>query len=303
MKNKEYYPEGAKNYESASFSYSSLQKALDEGKILQAHCYMCDKEHNLHLKLSQINAIIPKDEAALGIKDGSVKDVAIITRVNKTVCFKVLGFENGVAILSRAAAQKDCLDYILKNVECGDVLDAKVTHLEQFGAFCDIGCGITSLIPIDSISVSRIEHPSARLETGMDIKVVVTGIDEQNARIFVSHKELLGTWEQNAACFMAGQTVGGIVRSVESYGIFIELLPNLAGLAEISDGVCAGDRVSVYIKSIIPEKMKVKLAIVDTIKGEQIRDSFDYFFTGDHIDFWDYSPVGCKKVISTTFGY
>ncbi len=302
MKNKEYCPEGFLN-QTTNFSMGSLQRAMDEGKICEARCIMCDSDHNLHLKLGNIDAIIPKNEAALGIKEGSVKEVAIITRVNKTVCFKVTGFENGVAILSRAAAQKECLDYILKNIKSGDVLNARVTHLEQFGAFCDIGCGIVSLIPIDSISVSRIEHPSARLETGMDIKVVVTDVDYENQRINVSHKELLGTWEQNAACFLAGQTVPGIVRSVESYGIFIELLPNLAGLAEITDGVEAGDRVSVYIKSIIPEKMKVKLAVVDTIKGEHIRDSFNYFFDGDHIDFWNYSPEGCKKVISTSFGY
>ncbi|MGL0910084.1 hypothetical protein ACSTB0_13670, partial [Faecalibacterium wellingii] len=42
---------------------------------------------------------------------------------------------------------------------------------------------------------------------------------------------LLGTWEENAAGFTVGETVVGIVRSVEEYGTFIEIAPNLAGLA------------------------------------------------------------------------
>ena len=39
-------------------------------------------------------------------------------------------------------------------------------HLEKFGAFIDIGAGINALIPIDMLSVSRINHPRERLYEG-----------------------------------------------------------------------------------------------------------------------------------------
>ena len=103
----------------------------------------------------------------------------------------------------------------------GDVVDCRITHLEQFGAFADIACGIPSLLPIDMISVSRISHPKDRFTVGMDIKAIVKTTDGHH-RISLSHKELLGTWEENAALFKAGETVPGIVRSVERYGIFVE---------------------------------------------------------------------------------
>ena len=64
----------------------------------------------------------------------------------------------------------------------------------------------------------------------MDIKAVIKSVE--NGRISLSHKELLGTWEENAERFCAGETVSGIIRSVENYGAFVELTPNLAGLAE-----------------------------------------------------------------------
>lgn len=278
MKNKDYPPEGK-------------QAA---GGILQAKCIMCDREHNLQIEFGGRTAVIPREHAAIGIKEGSVGDVAIITRVNKTVCFKKEG-----EIFSRAAAQREYLEWLKSNVIAGDVLDARITHLEKFGAFCDIGCGIISMIPIDGISVSRIDHPSARFKVGQDIRVIVKSIEGD--RINVTHKELLGSWQQNADRFLSGQTVSGIVRSIEEYGVFIELMPNLAGLAEPTVGIETGDRVSVYIKSILPEKMKVKLAVVESAGQCKEASGIQYFYVGEHIDYWKYSPDGCKKLIETVF--
>lgn len=307
MKKQEYRPEGIADASDSVYlcGIKGLTKAMSEGRILQARCLMCDAEHNLHLRLGNIKAIIPREEAALGIKEGTAKDVAIITRVNKMVCFKVMNIAqrdgDTVAYLSRREAQAECERYIFDNFRTGDIIDARITHLEQFGAFADIGCGIISMISIDNISVSRIEHPKNRFFTGMDIKAIVKSIDYSASRINLSHKELLGTWEQNAGLFKAGETVSGIVRSIESYGIFIELTPNLAGLAELTPGITAGNRVSVYIKSIIPEKMKVKLAIVEAIAEQSEPEPLKYLYSGERIDFWRYSPECSAKTIETVF--
>ena len=151
-------------------------------------------------------------------------------------------------MLSRREAQARCRREKLDRVVPGDVLDARITHLEAFGAFADIGCGIVALMPIDMISVSRIHHPRDRFRVGMDIRAVVRSTE--NGRITLSQRELLGTWLENASRFSSGETVAGIVRSVEPYGTFVELAPNLAGLAEKREGVIPGQQASVYIKSI-----------------------------------------------------
>lgn len=307
MKKQEYRPEGIADPGDGAYlcGVSGLSRAMAEGRILQARCLMCDERHDLHLRLGPLHAIIEREEAALGIREGTVGDVAVITRVNKSVCFKVKSIvqRDGetAALLSRRAAQEECLRYIKDSYGAGDVIDARITHLEQFGAFADVGCGIVSMIPIDNISVSRIEHPRNRFTPGMDIKAVIKSIDRESGRINLTHKELLGTWEQNAGLFCAGQTVSGIVRSVESYGIFIELTPNLAGLSEYTEGVSAGSRVSVFIKSIIPEKMKVKLAIVDVSAEKCAPEPLNYFFSGTHMDGWRYSPLCCPKKTETVF--
>ncbi|MEG1719416.1 MAG: S1 RNA-binding domain-containing protein [Clostridia bacterium] len=287
-------------------SIASLTSAMQKGKILEAIATMCDSEHNLIIDLPFCKGIIKREDAAIGIDDGSVRDIAIITRVNKPVCFVVKeiiydDINKPIAILSRKDATKKARDYIFKNKIVGDVIEAKITHLEPFGAFADIGCGNISLMTIDNISISRISHPADRFTVGQNINVVIKEMDFENFRISITHKELLGTWQENADKFSAGQTVGGIIRSIESYGVFIELTPNLAGLAEFKEGLYKGQSTAVYIKSIIPEKMKIKLTIIDAYENNLPNRFFDYDNLPTHIDEFVYSPPCCKKQIFTIF--
>jgi len=304
-----YKPEGSligsKSNIAALKSFSSLQEAQLSGKILEARVICCDQNHNLILDLGCMRGVIPRCEAALGIDSGDVRDIAIISRVNKPTCFKIMRFQkdsNGCdyAVLSRREVQKECREQYINFLTPGDVLPVCITRLEPFGCFVDIACGIISMIPIDFISISRISHPSDRFTNGQNIYAVVKSIDE-NGKITLSHKELLGSWEQNARDFNIGETVSGIIRSVEPYGIFVELTPNLAGLAEPKENVFAGQHASVYIKNLIPEKMKVKLIVIDSFLAQYKKAEPKYFIESKHIDRFVYSPKESEKVIETVF--
>lgn len=304
----QYYPEGAllqtPRNQAAIRTAAGLAEAAMEGRVLEARAVLCDAEHNLHVEMPCMEGIIPYYEGAIGIAEGTTRDIALISRVSKPVCFTVQGFENlpdgrRRAMLSRRDAQERCRYDYISRLCCGDVVPARITRLETFGAFCDIGCGLPALMPIASISVSRISHPSDRFIPGMDVFGVVSSLE--NGRICLSQRELLGTWEENAALFAQGETVAGIVRSVEEYGVFVELTPNLAGLAEPREGVRAGQYAGVYIKSILPEKMKMKLIIIDTQDAPRETPPPRYFITDGHLDRWVYSPPDCDKVIETVF--
>ena len=308
-----YKPEGTRlatvqNREYIS-SVSGLERALEKQIILEAPAILCDHNFNLHISLGGgVSGIIPKDECEFITSGDTVKDIAILTRVGKPVCFKVVGFEkaaNGgtLAILSRRAAQRECFLNYVSTLCAGDIIPARVTHLESFGAFVDIGCGIISLLSIDCISVSRISHPSMRLSVGDSMFAVVKSIDERG-RVYVTERELLGSWEENVSRFSEGQTVSGVVRSVESYGIFVELTPNLAGLAEFKENVYPDQTAAVYIKSIIPDKMKIKLIIIDTTDEPIYRKPLEYCIDPEkteRIDKWTYSPPGSRKLIESSF--
>lgn len=285
-------------------SAEGLTEAMNCGTIIEARVSVCTSSHDLIIDLPCAKGVISREDGALGIPEGKTRDIALISRVNKIVCFKVRELNYGsngslTAKLSRREAQEECQRNYIEKLRAGDIIEAKVTHLEQFGSFVDIGCGIPSLIPIDTISVSRISHPSNRMRVGQMIYAAVKS--NESARICLTHKELLGTWEENAADYEVGETVSGIVRSVESYGIFVELTPNLAGLAEARDGITAGMHVSVYIKAIIPEKMKVKLVIVDSCDSHDEVLDFKYRFRESHINKWRYSPEQSDKIIESIF--
>ncbi len=286
-------------------SESGLVRAMNEGMILEAMAVRCDSDYKLTVDLRCMVGIIDKCDVEYDRSGNEIRDIAVITRVGKAVCFKVMGFfyENGVKVarLSRKEAQRECYEAFLDLSYPGDIIDAKVTHLENFGAFVDIGCGVISLLSIDCISVSRISHPSDRFSVGDRIKVAIKSNDGE--RIYVTRKELLGTWEENASLFSIGQTVAGIVRSIEDYGIFVELTPNLAGLAEYRSDIAVGQTTAVYIKNIIPERMKLKLVIIDAYKGENEpeREICPLGEEISHIDSWRYSPIGSHRVIETVF--
>lgn len=303
-----YLPEGSRLYtaenQAALHSIAAMEHAMHAGTILEARAILCDSNHNLTVQLPCMKGRISREEGALGISEGKTKDIALIARAGKPVCFRILRIETDetgepVALLSRRSVQEECWEQYLSRCRPGDIIPAKVTHLERFGAFVDVGCGIPSLLPIDTISVSRISHPRDRFIIGQSIQAVVRQVESD--RIHLTHRELLGTWEENAAQFSAGQTVAGIIRSVESYGIFVELAPNLAGLAEPHEGVSTGQCASVYIKAILPEKMKVKLILIDAFDHTEPPAPLQYFIHDSHIDRWKYTPEHSCRLIETIF--
>ena len=313
-----YKPEGAllgTPENTAVFSsLAAMERAMQSHRICEGICTLCDHDMRLHVTLGGYEGIIERDEVLCTPDGAPTKDIAIITRVGKPICFHISGFtqqgDRTVVRLSRRSAQEECYRNHIDRLRPGDILPATVTHLESFGAFVDIGCGISSLLSVDALSVSRISHPRDRLCCGMSIYTVVKAVDPIHRRVFVSQRELLGTWEENAARFSAGQTVAGIVRSVERYGVFIELAPNLAGLAELREDsrthpeLTVGYGATVYIKSIIPERMKIKLVLIDTYRTERIERNMNYFVDVSHrkrIERWRYSPLCASKVVESVF--
>lgn len=295
--NKLYPPEGLRP--PSPLTLPDLREALERGDILEAPVQRCGVDHTLYLNLGGVQGRIAREEAVAPWISGAERDIAVLSRVGKPTCFTVAAMEADakgapLARLSRRAAQEKAMDYFLAHLEPGSVLTGRVTRLESFGAFVDIGCGIVAMLPIEHISVSRIAHPKDRFRPGQKILTAVWSIDRTAKRVTLTHRELLGTWMENASRFRPGETVRGVVRTVKDYGSFIELAPNLSGLADAKERLAPGDGVSVYIKSIRPERMKIKLQVIEKLPPappEPIR----YQVTDGKLERWTYSPPDYEK--------
>lgn len=245
-----------------------LEQAMQMGSIMQGVVTKCDADYNLHIDFgNHITGVIPREEVeAVKIGEEGIPNPNIcMSKVNQYVQFKVKEIkEDDCYILSRKEVGNEALKWVNGELQEGQMVSGIVRSIRQYGAFVEIGGGIVGLLHIEDISVARIKSPFERLKIGQKANFVVKLIDRGTNRILLSYKELLGSWEENVKKFEEGATVVGIARETEksNNGIFVELTPNLVGLAEYKEGIHYGQDVNVYIKRIIPEKKKVKLIIV-----------------------------------------
>ena len=149
-------------------------------------------------------------------------------------------------------------------VHKGEIVSGVVKNIQPYGAFIQTNKGIDGLLYIEDISVARIKTPKERLSVGQKINVVVKDINTEKSRVYFSYKEMLGTWDENIRDIQEKTIIPGIIRETEKdkRGIFIELKPNLVGMAEYKEGFEYGQKVEVYVKKIIEDKKKIKLKLV-----------------------------------------
>ena len=149
-------------------------------------------------------------------------------------------------------------------VHKGEIVSAVVKNIQPYGTFIQTDKGIDGLLYIEDISVGRIKTPKERLSVGQKINVVVKDVNTEKNRVYFSYKEMLGTWDENIKDIQEKTIIPGIIRETEKdkRGIFIELKPNLVGMAEYKEGFEYGQKVEVYVKKIIEDKKKIKLKLV-----------------------------------------
>lgn len=260
-------PEGWNN-EIANVEKDDIKKYIESNETLQGLVKECDEQYNLHINLGKgIRGVIPRNEVEkITVNEEGLPKTNLCTgKVHKFVQFKVKEEkDNNVVILSRKEVQEEALEWIKNDLKEGQKVTGIVKNIKPYGAFIEIGGGVVGLAHIEDLSIARIKTPYERLKIGQKVDVVVKSIDKENGKVILSYKEMLGTWEENAKKFIAGTKAKGIVRETEKNknGIFIELAPNLVGMAEYEEGLDYGQEVDVYIKKIDNEKKKVKLLII-----------------------------------------
>ena len=88
---------------------------------------------------------------------------------------------------AKEAATEDYVKQQEKNVSrlsVGSIVEGVVESLQNYGAFVNIGDGISGLLHISQISRERIAHPKAVLKTGQNVKVMITRIE--NGKVSLS---------------------------------------------------------------------------------------------------------------------
>ena len=267
MNTLKFEPEGWNN-EITKLDENNWKSYKENNKTLQGLVKRCDDNYNLYISFENgLVGKIPREEVE-AIKTGDnglPKENLCVGKVHKFVQFKIKDMDSeNELILSRKQVQNEAINWVKNDLEVGQKIDGIVKNIKPYGAFIEIGGGIVGLAHIEDLSVARIKTPYERLKIGQKLEVMVKSINREQCKVILSYKEILGSWEENASKFTAGTRVKGKVRKKKKNknGIFIELTPNLVGMAEYEEGLEYGQDVEVYIKKIDYDRKKVKLLIV-----------------------------------------
>lgn len=179
-------------------------------------------------------------------------------------------------IVSEKAVWEERQKSVIAQYRVGDTVDGEVTALADFGAFVRFG-SLEGLVHISEIAWQRIDHPRDILKIGQKVQAEVIGIE--GSKIFLSMKKLVkDPWSDIQKRYKVGDIVVGTVLKVNPFGFFVELDPEIHGLAHVSElsnvaGIDvntlakSGDRMNFKIISIEPNEHRLGLSL--KAAGEQ----------------------------------
>lgn len=168
--------------------------------------------------------------------------------------------------------REEAFDKVASQLVVGDVIEGKVSHLTNFGAFVDVG-GVDGLVHISEISYKHVDKPSDVLKAGQEVKVKVIGIDNDRHRISLSIKQTEPSpFEQATANLNEGDVFEGEVKSLTNFGAFVEVADGIQGLVHVSeisnkhvdkpsDVLKVGQEVKVKVLNIDPSDKRISLSI------------------------------------------
>lgn len=175
-------------------------------------------------------------------------------------------------IVSEKAGWEEKQKDVIASYKVGDVVEGKVTAVTDFGVFVEFGDDrLEGLVHISELAWQRIDDPANFIKVGDKIKAEI--INVEGSKIFLSMKKLKhDPWKDVAAKYKIGQVVKGKVLKVNPFGLFVELDPEIHGLAHVSElsdkpiGSPAeiahpGDELDFKILSIEPNHHRLGLSV------------------------------------------
>lgn len=114
---------------------------------------------------------------------------------------------------------------ILERFPVGSKHTGIVRNLTNFGVFVELEPGIDGLIHVSDLSwTEKVDHPNEVVDKDQEIEVVILGVDFDNRRITLGHKQVEDNpWKKYAEEYAPGNTVEGEVVKTTDKGVFVKL--------------------------------------------------------------------------------
>lgn len=178
--------------------------------------------------------------------------------------------------------EPDPWNTILAKYPIGSRHKGSVRNLTNFGVFVELEQGIDGLIHISDLSwTKKIRHPGEVVKKGEQIEVIILGIDVDQRRISLGHKQLNDNpWDTFSSAYRVGTDIEGkIVRIIEK-GVIVELPAGVDGFVPLSqlsqtpiknlaEAFQVGDALPMTVIEFDGESKKIVLSVVEHLRGKE----------------------------------
>jgi small subunit ribosomal protein S1 len=207
--------------------------------------------------------------------------------IGKSTTFKIAeyGEEGRNIVLSRKVIldeeRQNKKRELQSSLQEGMKVRGKVTSIQSFGAFVDIG-GVEGLLPVSEIAWRRTEKVSDILSVGQEVEVIIKKLDWDKDRFSFSLKDTLpDPWDRAADKYPAGSFHTGTVSRLAAFGAFVTLEDGVDGLIHISklgagrrinhprEALKEGQSVEVTIEAFDRENKKISLGLAAISREEK----------------------------------
>ena len=207
--------------------------------------------------------------------------------IGRSLSFTIAEYGEGGRniVLSRRAIldqekreKKQALKETLKE---GAKVRGKVTSIQKFGAFVDIG-GVEGLLPVSEIAWTRTEKVGDLLSVGQEVEVIIKKLDWDSDRYSFSLKDALpDPWDLVEGAFPVGSYHTGTISRITAFGAFVTLKEGVDGLIHISkmgagrrinhprEVVKDGQSVEVQVEAVDRAQRRISLALAEIRRAEE----------------------------------
>jgi small subunit ribosomal protein S1 len=245
--------------------------SVAEGQTVEARVTGTNKG-GLAVEVNGIRGFIPISQIELF----RVENVeAYVNQKLLCVVTEVDPLEHNLVLSRRALLEKDREEQKTKlwaELEENQVREGIVRSVRDFGAFVDLG-GVDGLLHVSEMSWTRVQDPSAVVQPGQKVKVIVLRLDREHHKVSLGMKQLMSSpWDTILERYIPGTVVSGKVTRTADFGAFVELEPGIEGLIHVSelspqrvwrvtDAVKVGDQVQVKVLNVDTGSRRISLSL------------------------------------------
>ena len=247
-------------------------QTLEEGKVVKGVIKNIT-EYGAFVDLGGIDGLLHITDMSWG----RVNHPSEVFQVGDEVTVKVLKYnaETERVSLGLKQTQEDPWNHAEEAYPPGKRVHGKVMSITDYGAFVELEPGVEGLVHVSEMSwTKKVKHPSKLLEIGQELDCQVLEVDSKAKRISLGLKQLEpDPWTLFTEKYHPGDKIGGKVRSLTDYGVFIGIEEGVDGMVHKSDLSWTakvnnpadmfhkGDDVEAIILSINHDEKKVSLGI------------------------------------------